>query len=157
MTAQVLDSITVEGVRSGLASTPLGVWLDAHPDHARFVSPHTANWRGYVADWSVRDDTLWLDGVHGWVPLAHDSAGSPEEVDLERLGDANLPVEATWVSGELRVVQGEIIAYVHGGFGSTWEIEIVLSVDQGRIIDRRRVDNRPGGWFTRLWRRLRGR
>jgi hypothetical protein len=42
-------------------------------------------------------------------------------------------VRADWFSGELRIPGGKMIQYVHMGYGSVYEREIILKVVDGRI------------------------
>jgi hypothetical protein len=43
-------------------------WGYADPDHPPplFISPHTANWRGRVAEWQIERDALLLTGLTAW-------------------------------------------------------------------------------------------
>ena len=53
MTAQMSDSIRYEGKEHALFACPLHGYRDSLHPLPRFVSPHTANWRGYVAEWEI--------------------------------------------------------------------------------------------------------
>lgn len=60
-TAQVSDVILVEGRDYPLNTNPLGRHLAGLGDKAlKFDSPHTANWRGYVATWELAGGKLYL-------------------------------------------------------------------------------------------------
>lgn len=65
-------------------------------------------------------------------------------VDLDSIGDVEIPTMASWVTGELRVPQGELLHYVHGGFASVYERDLLLAVEKGRVVGRRVVNNRTG-------------
>ena len=43
-------------------------------------------------------------------------------------------VRADWFSGELRIPEGEMRRYVHGGYGSEYERDQLIMVDQGRVV-----------------------
>jgi hypothetical protein len=55
------------------------------------------------------------------------------------------PLHASWYTGTLRVPRGEMLHYVHMGFGSVYEEEILIEVEKGCVVGERSVDNRPKG------------
>ena len=62
MTAQVPDTVTIDGEEWFLLETPLDPLL-ARIGAPPFEAPHRGNWRGYVADWRVEEGVLSLVGV----------------------------------------------------------------------------------------------
>ena len=44
------------------------------------------------------------------------------------------PVFAEWYSGELRIPEGEMIQYVHGGYGTTYERDRLILIERGRVV-----------------------
>jgi hypothetical protein len=84
----------------------------------------TACWRRYVGTWEVRDGQLFLTSIEGRFKL---------------LG--NEPLLADWFTGVLRVARGEMLAYVHMGFGSVYEEELHIHVERGRVTGTRVYDN----------------
>ena len=44
------------------------------------------------------------------------------------------PVFAEWYSGELRIPEGEMIQYVHGGYGTTYERDQLILIERGRLV-----------------------
>lgn len=127
MTAQVHELLDLDGQQASMACTP------ALPlDHPRLVAREpvigtplhsTACLRGYQGSWAIRDGRLYLVGVEGIWNL------SP--------GD---PLFADWFSGELRVVLGDEVRYVHGGFASEYARERFLTVERGVVTATREVD-----------------
>jgi hypothetical protein len=71
------------------------------------------------------DDRLYLVGINA-------AAFRDEPVPLERLfpGDGDR-VFAHWCSGKLRVTQGWQLKYVHIGYASTCERDLMLEVERG--------------------------
>ena len=65
MTAQIPDRIELNGETHSLFAEPFAPWVAA--SGLRFIPSSTANWRGYVARWLVRDGKLWLVEVSGHV------------------------------------------------------------------------------------------
>lgn len=106
-------------------------WPDPAPEQDDPPVPDivhsTACWRGYLGSWAVRDDRLSLLSIVGRYRL---------------LGEE--PLFADWFSGTLIVPVGELVQYVHMGFGSVYASEIHLRVERGVVVERR-IYNHPGG------------
>lgn len=116
MTKQFSESLVIDGVYHRLNSFPLDRWLAKSRSAPRFTAPHTALWRGYRANWEIRDQRLYLVGITGFV------ADNPPEDDSEALGEymespaLHLPdlfpeyperVFAHWCSGDLCIPLGD--------------------------------------------------
>ena len=126
MTAQVLEKIRYQGKRMGLASTP--PFPTDHPrikmltdDEFRvgvfeITIGSTACWRGYIGSWSIRRGKLYLTKIEGRFCL-----------------DGTEAIFADWFTGDLHIPQGKMIGYIHAGFGSVYEQEIILTVVDGLV------------------------
>ena len=146
MTAQAHERIIYEGEQMGMAFCP--PLPDNHPrlnpvpfDEAT-KKPHptvlfsTACWRGYIGTWEVKDDRFYLGDIEGlW----------------EKEGDD--PIFADWFTGTLRIPRGERLQYVHMGFGSVYEKELHVKIEEGyvtafRVVDNQNKERDPGklGW-----------
>jgi hypothetical protein len=105
-------------------------------------------------------------GLEGWVATKPLKASHPSEItfreNLEALPPTNdllqralnppsVPLDllfpgagdcirATWFSGELRVPRGRQLLYVHMGFGSVYEQDLIFTVERGRITKKEIVD-----------------
>lgn len=135
MTAQMAEGLVFRGERHPLFANP----LDGYPGELPpFTSPHTANWRGYVGTWAFRDDVLHLTDIRAWLPERR-VAGMAE---LFPDHPGGLP--ADWCSDLLRVPVGEQVEYVHMGYGSTYERDLMLAVRGGRLVYLEEVNNRTG-------------
>lgn len=59
MTAQMSDTITIDGAALQLFAEPLEAYFSGAPaqPHGRpdFAPTNTANWRGYIAQWEIKD------------------------------------------------------------------------------------------------------
>lgn len=44
------------------------------------------------------------------------------------------PVFAEWYSGELRIPEGEMLRYVHGGYGTVHERDRLILIERGRLV-----------------------
>jgi len=118
-------ALTHEQVREGIQSGEI----------FKFVFS-TACWRGYVGTWELREGKFYLVNISGKYKLK-----------------SAKPLFADWVNAVIRIPKGELLHYVHMGFGSVYEFETHLKIENGLVIDERRIDNRrknidPGelGW-----------
>jgi len=50
-------------------------------------------------------------------------------------------VHASWFTGDLKIPKGKMISYVHMGYMSTYEKEIILEIENGVVFDSREYDN----------------
>ena len=101
----------------------------------------TACWRNYQALWQIEDDKLILKKIEDSKSIFADPDTIPEvTIDLngifDKYRDKKDRVTATWFSGELKVVSGKQIYYVHMGFIREHEYETVYQVKQGKIISQ---------------------
>jgi hypothetical protein len=180
-TAQDSDSILLDGKKSALFENPLEMlWLgkDGRPMlfsdspgleletkgaveylHGRpavFTKEgvrSSANWRGYVATWEVRESKLFLTKVEKTYrkDFPKDAAKPPRErrfetevreVPIEKIiPGKKVPVFADWYSGKLRIPQGERIRYVHMGYGSMYERDLFIVIKNGVVVSRVEVSN----------------
>lgn len=138
MTAQTPDTIVFEGQEWLLLATPLDSFLAAKGLGKRFVSPNTANWRGYLATWRVDPDgRLFVDAVSATVRGL--GSGTQPVSGSAALGGTPLPLAADFVTGRLRLARGAKIRHVHSGFNSVWEEEILLEFERGRVASRQNL------------------
>ncbi|WP_026370248.1 hypothetical protein [Kallotenue papyrolyticum] len=135
MTAQIGERLILDGQAVEMmfcpplpAGHPRIIELDeetAQHDTEDTILFSTACWRGYRGTWEIRDGQLWLIDLRGRLRLQGET-----------------PLLADWFSGTLRVPRGALLHYVHMGFGSIFEEELHLRIEQGRVIDSRVIDNR---------------
>lgn len=108
MTAQDPEILIFEGERLYM---PTLIDLNGTAD-CGFPS-HTANNRGYVGIWEIVDSKLYLN-----------------EVENGRMKEKG-SLFADWVSQELHVWKGNLLRYMHAGWGSIYEEDMFLSIDNG--------------------------
>ena len=135
MTAQIGDGLRLDGQPAQLMGCPALPWH--HPRfrklseaEAREVSKDslifsTACWRNYVADWRINNGKLYLERITGIYTL-----------DGEEL------LFADWVTETLRISRGARLAYVHMGFGSVFDKDVLLEVRMGVVVSQTVRDNR---------------
>jgi len=85
----------------------------------------TACWRGYQGTWEIRDGRFYLIKLEG----------------RYRLEGAD-PLFVDWFTGVLRVPMGERLLYVHMGFGTVFEQELHIKIEDGIVTKTRTIDNR---------------
>lgn len=149
-TGQASDVIYIDGQRWMLLGRPVGYdsvlysrVVAALPEER---SQSTANWDGFLGYWSLDGDRLILDSVTFDVPEDgdYDEYALNEAVMHEVFGNyyRGGRIVATWVTGVLRVAQGEMLLYQHDGWVRHYETEMLLEVEQGRVAKRTLHHNR---------------
>ncbi|MBM3249482.1 MAG: hypothetical protein FJZ09_01360 [Candidatus Omnitrophica bacterium] len=139
-TAQIGDTLIYKGGQFSISSEPLESYFDENHPRPRdlFEFSCTACWRGYVATWKVEDGFLYLVKV---IEGTCD-AGAPEIPIKSIFPDREAPVKAVWYSGVIRIPQGELLEYVHMGYDSVYEKELLLTFEKGKLTGERLNDNR---------------
>lgn len=135
MTAQVHERLIVDGAETSMAFCPplpkghprieSNSGPDADDSDEGIIRCSTACWRGYQGVWEIKEDRFYLIGLRGGLRLLP----GPQ-------------ILADWFTGVLRVPLGEMLQYVHMGFGSVYEQELHLKIEQGVVVARRTIDNR---------------
>jgi hypothetical protein len=139
-TGQIPDVIRVGRAEYPLFSNPLEKLYQTvrRPDFTETAEASSSgNWRGYVARWTIDGDRLYLTDIRSYI--------RGKRITLRQLFPGRVRdrrVLADWYSGSLRVPDGKQLQYVHMGYGSTYERDIIYHVKQGRVISRRTLDNR---------------
>ncbi len=133
MTAQFPEVLFMEGKKVSMTFCP--PIPENHPRIRRLskreaadIDPmllSTACWRNYVGVWEIKDERLYLKGVYGVYKL-----------------EGEEPLFADWFTGVLRVPLGGLIQYVHMGFGSVYEGELHIKIENGVVMRSRTIDNR---------------
>ncbi|MEQ8766515.1 MAG: hypothetical protein RL885_21555 [Planctomycetota bacterium] len=135
MTAQVHEILIYDGERTSMAfcpplpdDDPRVKKLDdeeIEEDIECRIMFSTDCWRGYVGTWEIRNGRFYLVGLRGRYRMNGDE-----------------PLLADWFTGVLRIPRGKVIQYVHMGFGSVFEEEVHVKVEQGVVTETRVIDNR---------------
>ena len=129
MTSQAHEFLYIDGEKRTMMSCPdfpvgsLGITEESEPGDG--VWNTTACWRKYVGTWVLEDGDLYLKKIEG----------------RYRLNEPGL-LFAHWFSGTLIVPDGELLEYVHMGFGSQYEREIHITISEGSVTDTSIIDNR---------------
>ncbi len=135
-TAQWPDVIHIDGEKHSLNVNPLRELLTQknwqRPENAMVSS---ANWRGYIATWEIRDGQLVL--VDATIRIMKTSHRDYDEHSIvpELFPSAAGAVRADWFSGALIIPQGELVHYVHLGYDSLYQGYQVIRIDVGQVIE----------------------
>ena len=145
-TPQAPDVLFYKGGAYRLFANPLESFYQDREKRPRFFfRPNqmlSGNWRGYIATWTIENDFLYLVNIDGWI-CNRDSTGC-READLSELFGKkyrNGKVKADWFSGDIRMPEGEMLEYVHLGYESVFERELIVTVDSGKVVKESMVDN----------------
>ena len=145
MTAQFAENILYQGEDMPLLALPLADYFTLHGAKPQFQPDCTALVRGYVGFWEIKDGQLWLVAIEGKLKDGADC-------HLSSLFPASSgPVLADWFSGTLRIIQGELLEYVHSGFMSIYERDLLIEIDRGRVVSERIQHNTREDGSTRPW------
>lgn len=135
MTAQFHENLILNGEETSMAFCP-----DLPEGHPRLLDRHaeglpgddddvdcysTACWRGYIGTWEIKDGKFYLRRLQGRYRLRGED-----------------PLFADWFSGVLRIPRGERLLYVHMGFGSVYEEDVLVKIEKGAVVSTRVIDNR---------------
>lgn len=131
MTAQFSELLMLEGKQQALCSYPLASYFALGGESVAFRASSTALSRGYIGTWEILDQRLYLIRLQGW--LQDESPVSLETV----FPGYPQRVFAHWFSGTLRLPQGQLLHYVHGGFGSCYEQDLLIDVTRGVVTAKR--------------------
>ena len=127
MTAQIPEKLQMNGETLTLCSEPLEGYFATHGEPS-FAVNCTALWRGYVGTWEIRDARLFLVGIE-----ADYQDGAPATLASLFQGEAER-IFARWFTGTLRCPRGGELEYVHMGYGSIYEEDLLLKIEQGNLV-----------------------
>lgn len=130
-TGQSAELIIVKNDTLFLHNLPLEPLRDRNPILDSLVDSHTndwgcsstANWRGYVGIWEIKNDSLFFNDFYNCARKS--KTGFPRDI---------IPPFAFWVSDTLRAQQGKQIYYQHSGWDRIYEKEHLLITKRGKII-----------------------
>lgn len=139
-TAQFPDILIYKGKKVSINSNPLESYFNEEHPRPRdlFQFTCTAIWRGYVATWEIKDDYLYL------VKLVEGTCSdNAKKIPLSRIfPGAKKSIKAIWYSGTLIIPEGKILDYVHMGYESLYEKETRLTIEDGKLVDSKTIDNK---------------
>lgn len=136
MTAQFPERLICYGEEMNMYSEPLSNYLIEKELEAAFVAECSALWRGYLGTWEIIDGKLFLVSLTGNLSTGAEASISsifPETSDK---------VFANWYSGDLKIPRGDLVEYIHMGFDSKFESELVVKILSGYVVATRLYYNK---------------
>ncbi len=129
MTAQIPETLLIDGRPRSMRTEPLNDYFALADVHPRFEPSCTALWRGYVGDWEITGNRLYLRRIDARY------ADGREARLADFFPDHPERVFAHWYTGTLRIPEGRMLEYVHGGYGSRFERDRLIRVERGVVQD----------------------
>lgn len=143
-TAQIGELLIYKGQTYEMYSTPLESYFSKENPRPESPVVSTGCWRGYIGVWKIANGTLCLVSLHHVDHDAENYLG--KEISFEKIFPKQKPpIPAIWFSGVLRLPQGEILRYVHMGFGTIYEKDLYITIKEGKVTAQRNVDNKGKG------------
>lgn len=105
----------------------------------REAGMNTGCWRGYIAEWIVLDRKIYLNNIYS---CSYMEDGI--KADLQALFGSefkNGKVKADWLTDTLIAPKGRIVHYVHDGYQSFFEKELMLVFENGKLKSHQQFDN----------------
>jgi len=134
-TAQQPDEIIINGTKLPLNTNPLdSVIAEKDWQIPKEAEIWSSNWRGYVAQWEIIADKLVLNEA-GYLLKGYDYDDPHRKSIVGSLFKTEPPLVAEWYSGALIVPDGEMISYVHMGYGSVYSHYQILRIKNGIVIE----------------------
>lgn len=127
MTAQFSERLHYNGEDLAMCTNPLSDYFAMGGFNPGFESNCTALWRGYIGSWEIVEDRLYLIGISGTLEGGFDASLTTMFPDFPDR------VFAHWYSGTIRIPQGKQLEYVHMGYGSTYERDVLLDLERGIV------------------------
>lgn len=144
-TPQQSDVLIVDGEEQALFTNPLDVWLRENQDVFSNEFPDSGagertcvissgNWRGYVATFAIERGRFLLKKVE------FTGCNYRKDEILSRLFEGKKDAPADWFSGILVVPTGELVQYVHLGYGSLYSEYRLFRIEGGKVVDETKMD-----------------
>ncbi len=132
-TAQYPDKIVYNGQRYKLHSNPLEEYFSKFPEKKpRSGVVSSALWRGYIATFEIADKALVLKDIEVMAQKKNSRSFETEwKSVLKEVFPDGKTLKIDWFTGLLVLPHGEMVNYVHMGYGSTYEHYILLEISGG--------------------------
>ncbi|TXI47304.1 MAG: hypothetical protein E6Q50_13530 [Lysobacter sp.] len=94
----------------------------------------SGNWRGYIATFAIDNRRFLLKKVE------FTGCNYRKDEILSRLLKGKKEAPADWFSGILVVPTGELVQYVHLGYGSLYSEYRLFRIEGGKVVDETKMD-----------------
>lgn len=135
----MMDIIKINGLQHHLASEPLEPYIKKWKKFKKinYNLTCTACRRGYIAEWEILDDKLYLTNISGIKVFHVEPIVKMSTLFPHSKGN----IFATWFTGTLWVPMGKMLQYVHSGYASVYERDLVIAVDKGLVVGQKTIEN----------------
>ena len=138
-TPQASDIIFYKGRKYKLHTNPLEKYFEKFPDKRpdlfliEEIIITSANWRGYVATFEIRDNQLYLKDIEIQIRETENRRGYINKSILNDVFPNQDFVKVDWMTGLLVLPSGRMVEYVHMGYASTYRRYTLLEIDNGNL------------------------
>jgi len=106
-------------------------------DEERDAVFSTACWRGYIAEWIVLNDSIFLSNIYS----CNNKNIKINMSDIFPNIRENQKLFASWINGNLYLPQGKCIRYINLDYQSIYERETVLNIENGLLKSQKTFHN----------------
>lgn len=99
----------------------------------------TACWRGYIAEWTIIGNELYLTNIFSC--NFHEDSIKADLEDVFGSEYENGKVKASWANEEIVIPKGKLIHDINIGYASIYETELVLTFEEGVLTCQEEYDN----------------
>lgn len=128
MRAQIPERLHHLGASHAMSAEPLSEWFQRVGHTPALAIPSSALWRGYIGDWEIVNDRLYLVGINACF-----EDGTPVRL-VDWFPGFSERVFAHWFSGDLRLPQGKRLAAPQSGQNRLHERDHCLRLLRGVVI-----------------------
>lgn len=143
-TAQIPDKLIIKEDTLSIYSNPLEQLTNIDSLREKLFGDKkgchsTACWREYMAEWRIDNNQLYLTGIYSCCYYEDNIKANLRQLFGEKFIDGK--VKADWVTANLLSPQGRQLYYVHMGYESLYEKEIVFEIKKRKFISAQTFDN----------------
>ena len=132
-TAQYPDKIIYNDIEYSLLTNPLEKYFEKNENQrpkGGVIS--SALWRGYVATFEILDNQLYIKEI-----IIQISNEESDKTEWKSVIDEIFPKiedrKIKWFNGLLTLPYGELVNYVHMGYGSNYENYTLIEMENGKL------------------------
>jgi hypothetical protein len=133
-TAQAPDYLMYEGEKHRLHVNPLEeLFLENEELRPKTEIISSGNWRGYVATFSIKEESLFVNDITIRKPDPDKEYGYLRESAIHEVFPNESDRKMGWFSGLLVVPLGERTGYVHLSYASQYERYLLIRIENGLV------------------------
>lgn len=140
-TSQRPDKLIYNGIEYNLFTNPLEIYFEKNPEkrpthaYGGVVIGSSSLWRGYVATFEIKNNKLIVKDIQ--ILCIDTTENNSHDIEWESVLIEVFPeqkeLEVDWFTGLLVLPLGNLMNYIHEGYGSTYENYIILEINEGNL------------------------